>query len=42
MVSLIPERGSKACADRYKGNYNSKNCTSKNQFVVMSDTQLTN
>ena len=42
IMSNIPEREFKACVDRYKGNYRSRNFTCKNQFLVMSYAQLTN
>lgn len=41
-MSFIPEREFKACVDRYKGNYRSRNFTCKDQFLVMSYAQLTN
>ena len=41
-MSSIPEREFKACVDRYKGNYRSRNFTCKDQFLVMSYAQLTN
>lgn len=37
IMSLIPERDFKACVDRYKGNYRSRNFSCKDQFV---STQL--
>ena len=40
-MSLIPERDFKACVDRYKGNYRSRNFSCKDQFLVMSYAQLT-
>ena len=42
IMSNIPEREFKACVDRYKGNYRSRNFTCKDQFLVMSYAQLTN
>ena len=42
IMSNIPEREFKACVDRYKGNYRSRNFTCKAQFLVMSYAQLTN
>ena len=41
-MSNSPEREFKACVDRYKGYYRSRNFTCKNQFLVMSYAQLTN
>ena len=41
IMSLIPERDFKACVDRYKGNYRSRNFSCKDQFLVMSYAQLT-
>ena len=41
IMSLIPERDFKACVDRYKGNYRSRNLSCKDQFLVMSYAQLT-
>ena len=34
IMSLIPERDFKACVDRYKGNYRSRNFSCKDQFLV--------
>lgn len=42
IMSFIPEREFKACVDRYKGNYRSRNFTCRDQFLVMSYAQLTN
>lgn len=42
IMSNSPEREFKACVDRYKGYYRSRNFTCKNQFLVMSYAQLTN
>ena len=42
IMSNIPEREFKACVDRNKGDYRSRNFTCKNQFLVMSYAQLTN
>ena len=42
IMSNIPEREFKACVDRYKGNYRSRNFTCKDPFLVMSYAQLTN
>lgn len=42
IMSNIPEREFKACVDRYKGNYRSRNFICKDQFLVMSYAQLTN
>ena len=41
IMSLIPERDFKACVDRYKGNYRARNFSCRDQFLVMSYTQLT-
>ena len=41
IMSLIPERDFKACVDRYKGHYRSRNFSCKDQFLVMSYAQLT-
>ena len=41
IMSLIPERDFKACVDRYKGNYQSRNFSCKDLFLVMSYAQLT-
>ena len=41
IMSLIPERDFKTCVDRYKGNYRARDCSCKDQILVMSYAQLT-
>lgn len=42
IMSMIPECDFKTCVDRYKGNFQIREFSCKNQFLVMSYAQSTN